>query len=104
MNKADLTDNPNVIIIYKSYTPEKAEYNRKYYTEHKERILQRQKELQNERGDRNDIDCKERKKEINRRYREKLRADPERLERKRQYSKEYYEKHKLKSLCLNLSK
>ena len=89
-----MVDTPNVIIICKSYTPEKAEYNKKYYQEHKEIILKRQNAIWQRNKD--DKEYRERKKETNRRYTEKLRADPEKFERKRQYNKEYYEKQKNK--------
>ena len=85
------------IIIYKTYTPQRKEYCKKYYQEHKEQIIARVKErhLEKQEAQKNDPDFLERKKESNKRYVEKLKQDPERLEKFNQNKKEYYLNKKL---------
>ena len=80
-----------VIIIHKSYTPHKAEYNKKYYHEHREKLLAR-KERQKKEAE---PEFKEKKKQYQEKYMEKLKNNPERLEKFKQYYREYYQKTKL---------
>ena len=83
------------IIIYKTYTPQRKAYCKKYYQENKERILgsrnQRYKEIREKLTQDPEFNNK---KEYNDRYLEKLKNDPERLEKHQQNQKEQYAKRK----------
>jgi hypothetical protein len=80
----------NVIIIYKTYTPKMAEYNKKYYQANKDKILEKRRERYG-----TDPDLKAKKAQYQTTYMERVKNDPKKLEQAKQYQKEYYQKTKL---------
>jgi hypothetical protein len=87
------------IIIYKTYTPQRKAYAQTYYQKNKNRLKTRQKEYYENRKDeiKQRDDLKERNKIAHNKYINKLKENPERLERHKQKRKEYYENKKIKS-------
>ena len=87
------------IIIYKAYTPQRAAYCRTYYQEHREAILERKQQQYRNNYDtiKHTAEYKENKKKHNDTYINKIKNDPLRLEKLKQYKKLYYERRNVSS-------
>jgi hypothetical protein len=87
------------IIIYKSYTPQRKAYAQTYYQKNRERLKSKQKEYYENNKDeiKQCNDLKEKNKIAHNKYMDKLRENPERLEKYKQKRREYYANKKLKS-------
>jgi hypothetical protein len=85
-----------IIIIYKSYTPQRQAYAKKYYQENKELLLTKQKDYYDitKIEHRKSTEFKERQKEATLRYNKKIKEDPVAIERVRQRRRDYYQKKK----------
>ena len=63
-------DQPQFIIIYRTYQPSQAKASKKYYNQHKEELYEKLKEKMN-----NDPEFKKRRAESAKRYREKKKLE-----------------------------
>ena len=85
-----------VIIIYKSYTPQRKAYAKKYYQLNKKLLLTRQKEYyENTKEDnKQNLEFKEQQKAATLKYMNKINDNPEALERVKQRRRDYYQRMK----------
>ena len=99
---AELRASPTAVIVYKTYTPQRAAYCKTYYQEHKAKILERKKQQYSDTYDsiKHTPEYKEKKKKQNETYMNKIKSDPEKLEKMKQYKKQYYDMRKKNELIL----
>ena len=85
------------LIIYKTYTPQRQAYALIYYQQHKEELKIKRRAYHEDHKDdiKQHVDYKDKCKTSHSRYLNKLREDPEKLEKYKEKRRQYYEKRKL---------
>ena len=85
--------NAQTIIIYKTYTPQRQAYALTYYQQNKEKLKIKQRAYYQQRKEelKQDPIFKEKTKLAHEKYMNKIKNNPEKLEKYKQQRKEYYD-------------